>query len=191
MDRNPSGRSRFIDSEDWTTLFLRGLAVILIALGLYQWATIMGVVTPSAGTHFSEMPGGQQGAIINLAVAYPVAATGLWMLTRWGVVIWLYAALWQIALHTLFVGTFGFRLVPVLIQVVALAAFAAIVFFRRHSERGDDWQEKEQRAAQSVPASRGSGRFGVGARERIVATLARRPLSAAVEPAKEPAPPVS
>ena len=46
-------------------------------------------------------------ATMHLAVVDLVAAVGLWMRVAWGKVVWIYAALSEIAFHTVFIGTFG------------------------------------------------------------------------------------
>ena len=57
----------------------RILAGALILVGLFQWAVIVEAVEFGAGP-FAEMTGAWQWATINLAIAYPVAAVGLWLL---------------------------------------------------------------------------------------------------------------
>ena len=46
-------------------------------------------------------------ATMHLAVVDLVAAVGLWMRVAGGKVVWVYSALFEITLHTIFIGTFG------------------------------------------------------------------------------------
>lgn len=191
MADNPIGRSRFIGSGDWGTLVLRGLASLLIVLGLYQWVVIIGVATPSAGTPFSDLPGAPQAAIINLAVAFPVAATGLWLLARWGVVIWLYGAFWQIAMHTLFAGTFGFQLVPIAIQLAMVGAYGATLVFQRRTLHNRGQGDRVPRDVRTADHPKGRERLSARARAGIAATLARRPRRDVEKPPEEAIPPAA
>ena len=86
-------------------VYARALAVVMMVLGLRQWAVILGVIA-SKGGMFEAMSTPWQLATMHLAVVDLVASVGLWMRAAWGNVLWIYAALSEIALHTVFVGTF-------------------------------------------------------------------------------------
>lgn len=154
--------------------YMRALALLLIVIGLYRWGQIIGVFALPEQVPFGELPGSWQAAIINLSVAFPVAAVGLWMLARWGVVLWFYAAGSQIAMHTLFAGMFGFRIVPIVIHVALLAGYAALVWLARRNEA--EHQQAERAARQSAPEPRPeiAGGLAAGARARLTAALTRR-----------------
>ena len=66
-----------------------------------------------------------------LSVVDLVAAVGLWMRVAWGKVVWLLAALFGIALHTVFVRTYGSDLPIVLLHVLTIGAFVVLTFFAR------------------------------------------------------------
>ena len=151
----------------------RMLAGVLIVVGLVQWAAIIGLVTLGPEP-FSDASGAWQWATINLAVAYLVAAVGLWLLASWGVVIWIYAAAWEIAMSTVFAGTFGFRVLPVTIQVGLLATYAAVAIAVRRAETADDAAEREQRLAVRADRPVASGRYTESAKERIAQRLVGR-----------------
>ncbi len=104
----------------------RGIAVIMLLFGLGQWATIVGVFTARGGIPFPELIAEQQVAIMNLAAADLVAAVGLWMLVPWGTVIWVYAAIAEIVMHTLFADAFGPGMLTVAFHLVAIAAYAVL-----------------------------------------------------------------
>ncbi len=161
-------------SEDWQPLFYRGLAVVLMVLGLYVWASIIGVVAPTEGGAFSDLSGAKRAAIFNMAVAYPVAATGLWMLTPWGVVVWLYAAGFEIITHTVFAGTFGFRPFPVALHGALVGIYAVLVLASRRAANHAEARERAERIIRPEDRPVGTGRFTAGARQRLAKTLARR-----------------
>ena len=63
-------------------------------------------------------------ATMHLAVVDLVAAVGLWMRVAWGKVVWVYAALSEIALHTVFIGTFGTNWPVVAFHLVDACSFS-------------------------------------------------------------------
>lgn len=76
---------------DWARIyriFMRTLAVLVIARGLMQWLVICG--GPNAdGIGFEEFPPGLQASIVFFAVIELVAGVGLWLASAWGGVVWL------------------------------------------------------------------------------------------------------
>jgi len=112
------------------TVYLRGIAALLMLLGLRQWIYIAGVFE-EPGWSFETMTTQWQFVTIHLAVVDLVAAVGLWMRVSWGNVLWIYAAVFEIALHTVFEQTFGLDLIVVLFHVASLAGFAALVVMEK------------------------------------------------------------
>lgn len=161
-------------TRDWQPWFYRGLAALLMLFGLFSWATIIGVVIPAGGMPFEDLAGAKRAAIINLAVAYPVAATGLWMLTRWGVVIWLYTAAFEIVTHTVFAATFEFRVFPVVFHVALVSAYAVLVVASLRAAANTAMRERADRVIRPEDRPVGTGRFSAGARQRLADTLTRR-----------------
>lgn len=158
----------------WQNVYRRALAAILILLGLYHWAVIVGIAPAGEAATLAELSGPWQWATINLAVAYLVAAVGLWMLTSWGLVIWLYAALFQIAMHTIFAGTFGIRLLPIAVQIGLIGVYFALLLAAVRAEA--DRSEKLRANRNTAAGERlvGSSRFTAGAKEKLAAALTRR-----------------
>jgi hypothetical protein len=105
---------------------------ILMLLGLFHWAVILGVVSGSGGM-FEEMSTAWKMATIHLAVVDLVAAVGLWQRVAWGNVLWVYAALSEVALHTVFMETFGADFLIVAFHLVTLGAYAALAFIARRT----------------------------------------------------------
>ena len=105
--------------------YLMALAVVMMLLGLRQWAVILGVIGGPDGP-FEAMSTPWKLATMHLAVTDLVAAVGLWLRVAWGKVIWVFAAVSEIALHTVFIATFGGDLLVVAFHVATLAAFAVL-----------------------------------------------------------------
>jgi hypothetical protein len=110
----------------------RVMSGLLMLLGLFHWAVILGVVAGAGGT-FEEMTTAWKMATIHLAVVDLVAAVGLWQRVAWGNVLWVYAALFEVAMHTVFIATFGPDYLVVAFHVVTVAGYAAIAFMARRA----------------------------------------------------------
>src|SRR6185437_1797295 len=83
----------------WTRrliIFLRVMAMLSMAKGLYHWSRLCGIGT-SHGDVFETHSVVWQAATIFFAVIDLVAAVGLWLATAWGAVIWLTAVASMIA----------------------------------------------------------------------------------------------
>lgn len=70
--------------------FMRTLAWVWLAKGLFNWAAILGAIPRI--DDFGVMPLGLQGAFVFFAVADLLAAVGLWLAAPWGGVLWLICA---------------------------------------------------------------------------------------------------
>ena len=114
-------------------VYLRGVAAILLLLGLRQWLYIAGVFQDD-GWSLETMSNAWRFATINLAVVDLVAAVGLWMRVAWGNVIWVYVALFEVAMHTVFADTFGLDLLIVSFHIVSLLVFVGLVIMSRRHE---------------------------------------------------------
>ena len=85
--------SERIESGDnvWTrrlVLFLRIMAVVSVAKGLYHWAQVTGFVGGEEEA-FENQSLAWQASTVYFAVIELVAAVGLWLATPWGAVVWL------------------------------------------------------------------------------------------------------
>jgi hypothetical protein len=110
--------------------YLIALSVLMMLLGLREWAVILGII-PGVPGPFEAMDAHWKIATMYLSVIDLVAAVGLWMRAAWGKVVWLLAALSGIALHTVFIPTFGSDLPIVLLHVLTIAAFVVLTFLGR------------------------------------------------------------
>ena len=97
-------------------VYMRVMAAIWMVLGLAAWSRI---VAPGAGS-LESLPIEAAAAVIFFAVGNILAATGLWMATPWGGVLWLVMLAAEIAVLIFLPGYFiGGR--PMIIAFVGLA----------------------------------------------------------------------
>jgi len=106
--------------------FMRTMAVVWIAKGLFFWTVVLGV----KGADFLERPVVTQGMIGFFAVADLMAAVGLWLAAPWGGVLWLICAATEIMTATLgagasLTGTLGVALDGALIVVYFVLSWLA------------------------------------------------------------------
>jgi hypothetical protein len=121
------GRSRGEITLDY---YLIALSILFMLLGFHQWAVILGIMDGPTGP-FEDMTTPWKIGTMYLSVVDLVAAVGLWMRVAWGRVVWLLAALSEIVLHTVFVGTFGNDLLILTIHLLTIIAFVALWLIRR------------------------------------------------------------
>ena len=110
--------------------YVVALSVVMLLFGLRQWAIILGVI-PGGGGPFEEMSTPWAVVTIHMAVVDLIAAVGLWMRVAGGKVIWVYSALFEVTLHTGFIGTFGPDWLVVGFHIVALVVFFLLTFLAR------------------------------------------------------------
>ena len=99
------------DDNAWTrrlVLFLRIMAVISIAKGLYHWAQVTGFIGGEEEA-FENQSMAWQTATIYFAVIELVAAVGLWLATPWGAVVWLTTVVSMAVIELMFPGIYGGR----------------------------------------------------------------------------------
>lgn len=119
----------------WTgrlLIFLRVMAVLSMAKGLYHWSVVSGVTGPPDGFEYQPTP--WQTATVFFAVIDLVAAVGLWLAAAWGAVVWLTACVSMAAVEVFFPQVYGGRLAVVGMEGVLLFAylFLAILSAREH-----------------------------------------------------------
>ena len=116
-----------IHDERWTgrlVIFLRVMAVLSMAKGLYHWAIVAGVIGPVDGFEYQPMP--WQTATVFFAVIDLVAAVGLWLAAAWGAVVWLTACVSMAAVEVFFPQVYGGRLIVVGVEGLLLFAYLAL-----------------------------------------------------------------
>lgn len=118
------------DDSVWTrrlVMFLRVMAVLSMAKGLYHWAQVTGFV----GTEdeaFENQAMAWQTATVYFAVIELVAAVGLWLATPWGAVVWLTAVVSMAVIELMFPAIYGGNLIMVGGEGVLLAAYLALAW---------------------------------------------------------------
>jgi|SRR5215510_1775610 len=109
----------------WTprlVLFLRVMAGIALAKGLYHWAIVCGFVSWS-DFGFEDAATPLQAATVFFGVIDLVAAVGLWLAAPWGAVVWLTSVISMVAVEVLFPQIYGGRVWVVAIDVVLIFVY--------------------------------------------------------------------
>jgi Family of unknown function (DUF6163) len=124
--------SERVDSDEnvWTrrlVLFLRVMAVLSIAKGLYHWAQVTGFIGGEEDA-FENQPTAWQAATVYFAVIELVAAVGLWLATPWGAVVWLTTVVSMAVIELMFPGIYGGSLFVVGAETLMLAAYLALAW---------------------------------------------------------------
>ena len=123
-DFRPNVDPRLARIQGVLDLYLRSLALVLLALGVWQWAIILGAFPDP--WRFEGMLIEWQWVTITLGVADLVAGVGLWLRVAWGTVIWIFAALFEIALHTVFTRTYDQNFPIVAFHSATIVLFLAL-----------------------------------------------------------------
>ena len=118
------------DDNAWTrrlVIFLRIMAVVSVAKGLYHWAQVTGFVGGEEEV-FENQSMAWQTATIYFAVIELVAAVGLWLATPWGAVVWLTTVVSMAVIELMFPGIYGGSLTVVGLEALMLAAYLALAW---------------------------------------------------------------
>jgi hypothetical protein len=118
------------DDNVWTrrlVLFLRIMAVISVAKGLYHWAQVTGFIGGEEDA-FENQPMAWQTATVYFAVIELVAAVGLWLATPWGAVVWLTTVVSMAVIELMFPGVYGGSLTVVIGEALMLGAYLALAW---------------------------------------------------------------
>lgn len=139
MSDTASGRRAFEPSAVETAFawFQRLVALYCLYFGVLYWVRLIGLY-PGTLWRFDLMPVHWQVAASMLAVFFPFAAAGLWMLASWGPVIWFICAATETVMYAGFPDLFGARW-PI---VAAHAAMAVIYILFRIAIH---WRQGRQR----------------------------------------------
>lgn len=124
-------------TEAGFVLFLRVIAIFCLVSGLKYWVALVGFFDYPPW-RFDLMPLHWQLAATSLAVAFPVAATGLWLAVSWGPVIWAFAAAVECVMYGLYPLLFGNE--PLIVGLHAAVAviycgFRAMLHLQRRRRR--------------------------------------------------------
>ena len=119
-----------IDNNAWTrrlVLFLRIMAVVSVAKGLYHWAQVTGFIGGEEEA-FENQALAWQTATVYFAVIELVAAVGLWLATPWGAVVWLTTVVSMAVIELMFPAIYGGSIAVVVVEVLMLAAYLALAW---------------------------------------------------------------
>jgi len=126
---NAMDRTEAVQVEErwtaWFMLFLRTMAGVSLAKGLYHWAMVVGI-GQGPFSAFETSSTAWQAATMYFAVIDLVAAVGLWLAAAWGGVVWLTATISMAAIELLFPQVYGGRILVVLVDVAMLAAYFSL-----------------------------------------------------------------
>ena len=109
----------------WLVIFLRVMAALSMAKGLYHWAVVLGM-DGSPAQSFESQGTPYQVATVFFAVIDLVAAVGLWLAAPWGAVVWLTAVISMVAVETLFPQIYGGSMVIVIAELILLGVYLAL-----------------------------------------------------------------
>jgi Family of unknown function (DUF6163) len=109
----------------WLVMFLRTMAAVSLAKGLYHWAVVCGFHAP-APSGFDAYPTPYQVATVFFAVIDLVAGVGLWLAAPWGAVVWLTSVISMAAVEILFPQIYGGHLWVIFVELILLAAYLAL-----------------------------------------------------------------
>jgi hypothetical protein len=109
----------------WLLVFLRVMAGISLAKGLYHWAVVCGINAPFP-SGFDSYATPYQVATVFFAVIDLVAGVGLWLAAPWGAVVWLTSVISMAAVELLFPQIYGGHLWVVGLEVLLLGTYLAL-----------------------------------------------------------------
>lgn len=112
-------------SEILFAVLLRLIAVSCLWFGLNYWGLLIGFSSSGSG-RFDLLSVPWRAAAVTLAVVYPVAALGLWLLVSWGPVLWVVAAATETVMFGFYPQIFGDK--PQLIVLHCAVAVTFVVF---------------------------------------------------------------
>lgn len=121
----------------WSTAllwYLRAMALLLLGGGVIHWARIVGYL-PWRGLWFWDMPVEWQAATIFFGVLDLVAAIGLWLAVSWGTVMWLFRALCQVMMHTVFSDIYGRRPYEISFYLLTILIYLVLLFLMERENR--------------------------------------------------------
>ena len=127
------GSSRLDQLYIW---FHRLVASYCMLFGIFYWVRLIGYFDGPLW-RFDTMPAYWQVVAVTLAVFFPFAAAGLWMLASWGPVIWFICAATEIVMFAGFPQLFGRHDAVVashLFAAVLYIAFRILLYLRRRRQ---------------------------------------------------------
>jgi hypothetical protein len=107
---------------DYLVLFLRIMAALSLAKGLYHWSQVCGIgAAPDDTFQMRDLP--WQSATVFFAVIDLVAAVGLWLAAAWGAVVWLTSTVSMAVVELFFPRIYGGSTFVVLTEMGLLVVY--------------------------------------------------------------------
>lgn len=104
----------------------RVVAILALSAGLGYWLRVTGM-TAVPDARFDLFTPEWRALSASLAVLFPVAALGLWLATRWGLVVWIIAVAAEIMAHGVWSAYFGERPLVLIGHLAVLTVMFALV----------------------------------------------------------------
>lgn len=126
------------DGKRWSyrlVVFLRVMAGLSLAKGLYHWAIVCGIGAPFP-SGFASYPTPYQVATVFFAVIDPVAGVGLWLAAPWGAVVWLTSVISMAAVEMLFPQIFGGSVWVSAVELLLLGVYLGLAVMAAREQPG-------------------------------------------------------
>jgi len=124
-------------ADQLEVMFLLCLAFLCFCLGIYYWIRLVGLF-PVENWRFDLMGWQWRTFGASLAVLYPVAACGLWLQSRWGVILWIAGGLVEAGCYLFAASLFGYHSWLPALHLVLLLIYVAIQFYRHQLAKRED-----------------------------------------------------
>lgn len=115
--------------------FQRLIAGYCLIFGVFYWIRLVGFYDGQFW-RFDLMPVHWQVAGVTLAVFFPFAAIGLWMLASWGPVIWAICAVTEAVVYFAYPDVYGYGLLILashLAVAVLYTTFRVLIYWQRRN----------------------------------------------------------
>lgn len=108
-------------------------ALFCLCLGLYYWVRLIGVFAGDTW-RFDLMPWYWRAMSCSLAVIYPIAACGLWTASRWGIILWAAAALYESGAYIFYAADFGRNWLILLLHIIFFSFYGLLLYALRENK---------------------------------------------------------
>lgn len=121
-DDHKKRRALPLPGENLFGAFNRVLGLVALGFAVLSMARLIGVpgLMPS---RFDLMPVEWRTVTTMLTVLYAAAGFGLWQVTRWGLIVWVFACFIQISMHTVLIQYFGPNIQLIFVIIGLLTAY--------------------------------------------------------------------
>jgi hypothetical protein len=117
--------------------FLRMVALFCLIFGVFYWIRLIGIYD-GLTWRFDLMPVHWKISAATLAVLFPFAAIGLWLMASWGPVLWFFCAAIETVMYFVRDDLFGYRPQNAIAHGIVAAiyiAFRLAIHMQKRRER--------------------------------------------------------